>query len=204
MVFFTLISNCVSTLAYVNEQETLDFKGWTTNIMTFSEGYDVLDVDGNSCKMDFIEDNKTLFLNEEFDKILDYFQSRNLRYSFTGIEENVQRGASVTTTPYQYFYHNGQNDVCNYSAVVKMSITIRGDDSTGIIRSYSGPNVSLISLTSNIVSGQMKNITTRAEYSDTRRTITAYGSYDIVLYPANVPGLDDQVFGRFNVSFVAG
>ena len=197
-----LVLSCSPILAAEQNDAINEFIQWTDNVMNL-DTYDVILKDGSSCKSEFMSANHEYYKNKNYQKILDYFRTNELRYSFIG-EEIQTRALATTKTQYKLFYHNGENEDCEFTATIKLSITIRVDENTGVIRSYEGPSLTLISLTSNIVSGQMKNITTSATYSDSHRTITAKGSYDIVLYPANIPGLADQVFGRFNDSFVAG
>lgn len=188
--------------SFANSYETImSFNEWTDKVFS-NESYDVVDVNGKSCKENFIQDNKEYYKNGQYNNILNFFQNNNLRYSFEGVEKKLRD--TNTRTPYKLFYHNGKNSECSFEATVKLSITIRVDDNTGVIRSYEGPYLTLFSLDTAVQKGEMKDINTNAQYSSSKRTITATGSYSIVLYPAGIHGLADQVFGRYTDSFVAG
>lgn len=147
MVFLSLVSclialNFKSAFAYNNEVPIIVVEH-ITNLYENNKNYDVIDENNVSIRDRFIEENIVNYENGNFENIYSNILDNNLVLVISS-EKNISTRASTTKNLTKVFIHNIKfNPIKAVTIAVECYATIRVNESTGEITSFSGPTVSL-------------------------------------------------------------
>lgn len=193
-------------------KEKSRFEFWTEKIFENDSQYDVVDRNSFSVKNQCYNDNISNYINEEYDKISNYCiengyaYTRNMEddgFSNAGNKPNASKSKYVHRDYQEQFTQNNKT----ITAETILESTLRINDATGVITSYSGPYLSLTydnagyAFTTNLI-----DASTEAVLSSTKRTITISCSYRVQSVGAFQEGgvVLTYISPVFNHSFVEG
>lgn len=128
--------------------------------------------------------------------------TKTLYLNYTNNEINI---SPYYTSTYQRHTVDTFSDVVRgkvLEANVTLKVTIRVNENTGEITSYSGPYLNQNWIDVGGYEGFLTDISTDASYSPTRRTLHCIGKFKI--YARSAVGTDVHVSKQFTIEFDAG
>lgn len=186
VLFISLMSNVVYANEYTSinsSEEKSDFIDIVNDVFANNHSSDVLNEYNESVKLEFIKDNNENFTQHNYDKIEQYCIDNDL--SLTRKFKEIVLQPLSNSIPRMSYTYNISNDKTrsfsqnyfNVTYVTRISGSVHVNDSTGVITSYSGPYITLLSCT---LSGtnQLQNVSTSVSWgSSSHRSLTMTASY---------------------------
>ena len=196
------ILNCSPILAVEQKNK---FEEWTVQIFNNNYEYDVINIDAQSVRNDFCNNNKINYENGDYETISNYFVDNRLSYSRNS--SKIELYATTSKPVYKDFLDQFTQNGKTITVETRLESTLRVNENTGIIHSYSGPYLSLTydnagyAFTTNFV-----DASTNAVLSSTGRTVTLSCSYRTQSVAAFQEGGVKLVYTSpvFKHSFTAG
>lgn len=176
---------CNITSSNANQSTNNLFINKTEAVFEEDSGIDVLDQNNNSVKTSFIKENLKAYNDKDYETINEYFIRNGYHYNEKKIIPILESNYFSTRISSSYYLssrdtHNFKQSGFSVSYTVELSSTIRVNESTGVITSYSSPSLSL--LESTMGNGQLTRVSTPVSMSSSKRSITITGIYSYVVY----------------------
>lgn len=165
--------------------------------------YGVENYNQQNMKEIFIDENKENFAKKDYLSIHNYMIENNLVLTREINEPILNEGKERISVSYarskDYQFSFTRNNIpVNY--VVRISATFRVNDSTGVITSYSGPTLSLVSTSINTTAYLQDTSSTYESWSASKRSLSLSQSFTFVA-KGNYGGLYlEFIDGRRTVS----
>lgn len=129
--------------SYALEEVPTKLVEYITYLFEETKGYDIIDSDSNSVKERFLKENINDYNNKNIKSIYNKILENNFVLTYENETNNLLR-ASRTVNLTKNFLHTYRFDsVTSVTFEVECYATIRVNDNTGEITSFSGPSVSL-------------------------------------------------------------
>lgn len=188
-----------SSLSVETQSEVSDkFKEVIDKVFDEDQEADVIDVDGNSVKANFISINLQHYTQKNYLQIQSYFEDNLLRVVCEN-ESKPQPRASTSYNNSKLVFHSYVTPDYNYRIEFEAECyaVIRVNEATGVITSFSGPSMYLtyFSPSGGAVLGNLDSVNTDYEWvSSAHRGMYFYYNYRAKLEVAEMYGMKSTYY----------